>query len=96
MWYAYLPNLLILSKIGGFCGSALLDARFENYVKTIVGVDQYYRISKANRIQMMDYFDCCIKRPFCYEDTGDVSVKLLGVQDDPLMGISDERITIPW
>jgi len=45
---------------------------------------------------MREYFDCCVKRPFCYSDTGEVSVKLLGVDDNPNWGVLDQRITIDW
>ncbi|GAB1315554.1 hypothetical protein MFIFM68171_05764 [Madurella fahalii] len=78
---------------GDICGAAIIDTRFENYVKTIVGEAEYSEIDRVNRLKMIEDFDRMVKRVFDGTDCL-AWVALKGVQDNPDVGIVDGRIKI--
>ncbi|KAK4211460.1 hypothetical protein QBC37DRAFT_474393 [Rhypophila decipiens] len=79
---------------GGLCGATFIDMHFEEYVKTKVGEEAYTRLKDASKAQMMHDFERQLKRGFRGDVRGNAGVRLDGVDDNPKMGVFNERIYI--
>jgi hypothetical protein len=82
---------------GGLCGSAFLNYRFEDHVKTRVGEKVYnnMREKKAKTWNMgIKYFEEFIKRNFNDEEDQDMNVPFPGLPDDEDAGLDCGFLTM--
>ncbi|KAG9649800.1 hypothetical protein KCU95_g15447, partial [Aureobasidium melanogenum] len=78
---------------GGLCGSTNLDIEFEKHIIALVGMSQYKKLREKDRTKMMQDFEYNIKRCFS-GNSGNFTVDLPGVADNPELGIDDDEITL--
>lgn len=77
---------------GGLCGSALLNYRFEEHVKTQLGEAKFeeMRVMKVKTWQTgLKYFEEFVKRNFNDEEYTEVSIPFPGMADDEATGLSE-------
>ncbi|KAI9760251.1 MAG: hypothetical protein M4579_001765 [Chaenotheca gracillima] len=75
---------------GGLCGSAFLNYRFEDHVKTRLGTERYENMKekKPKTWQMgLKYFEEFVKRNFNETDHQEVNVPFPGLPDDEEAGL---------
>lgn len=75
---------------GGLCGSAFLNYRFEDHVKTRIGAERYnmMREKKAKTWNMgLKYFEEFVKRNFNEDEHNEVNVPFPGLPDDEEAGL---------
>ena len=75
---------------GGLCGSAFLNYRFEDHVKSRIGDERYnnMRGKKPRTWQMaLKYFEEFVKRNFSDQDAQEVNVPFPGLPDDEEAGL---------
>jgi len=75
---------------GGLCGSAFLNYRFQDHVKSRIGVERYenMRDKKPKTWQMgLRYFEEFVKRNFNEEEHSEVNVPFPGLPDDEEAGL---------
>lgn len=75
---------------GGLCGSAFLNYRFEDHVKSRIGTDRYNHMrEKKPKTWMMGlkYFEEFVKRNFNEEEHNEVNVPFPGLPDDDEAGL---------
>lgn len=75
---------------GGLCGSAFLNYRFEDHVRTRIGAERYnnMREKKPKTWQMgLRYFEEFVKRNFNEEEHSEVNVPFPGLPDDEKAGL---------
>ncbi|KAI9836129.1 MAG: hypothetical protein M1838_005137, partial [Thelocarpon superellum] len=75
---------------GGLCGSAFLDYRFEDHVRSRIGVERYEAMKekKPKTWQMgLKYFEEFVKRNFNEEEHQEVNVPFPGLPDDEEAGL---------
>jgi hypothetical protein len=70
-----------------------LNRVFENYIRLTVGQDQWLQIKDKSKRMMMQEFEQSIAQSY-RGDNQQYSVDLLGVKDNPKLGIDDETITL--
>ncbi|KAE8371983.1 hypothetical protein BDV26DRAFT_275028 [Aspergillus bertholletiae] len=78
---------------GDLSGSVFVDAAFENYVKSIVGIEKYNSLRERNKEQMMREFESTVKRNYS-GDNQDCFVELVGVGDIPNQHVEDDQIIL--
>ncbi|KAK8087020.1 Hsp70 family protein [Apiospora phragmitis] len=75
---------------GGLCGSAFLNYRFEEHVKSRLGVSRFdeMRLKKNKTWQMgLRYFEESVKRNFHVDEDQEVNVPFPGLPDDEEAGL---------
>ncbi|KXT06443.1 hypothetical protein AC578_6080 [Pseudocercospora eumusae] len=75
---------------GGLCGSAFLNYRFEDHVKSRIGSERYNHMrEKKPKTWMMGlkYFEEFVKRNFNEEEHSEVNVPFPGLADDEEAGL---------
>ncbi|KAF7187277.1 Heat shock 70 kDa protein 12B [Pseudocercospora fuligena] len=75
---------------GGLCGSAFLNYRFEDHVKSRIGSERYNHMrEKKPKTWMMGlkYFEEFVKRNFNEEEHSEVNVPFPGLPDDEEAGL---------
>ncbi|KAF1978029.1 actin-like ATPase domain-containing protein [Bimuria novae-zelandiae CBS 107.79] len=75
---------------GGLCGSAFLNYRFEDHVKSRIGAERYkmMREKKAKTWNMgLKYFEEFVKRNFNEDEHAEVNVPFPGLPDDEEAGL---------
>ncbi|KAM3074312.1 hypothetical protein ACMFMF_006328 [Clarireedia jacksonii] len=75
---------------GGLCGSAFLNYRFEEHVKSRIGVQRFeeMKLKKGKCWQMgLRYWEEFVKRNFNEEEHAEVNVPFPGLPDDPDAGL---------
>ncbi|KAK5690192.1 hypothetical protein LTR97_012380 [Elasticomyces elasticus] len=75
---------------GGLCGSAFLNYRFQDHVKSRIGAERYetMREKKPKTWQMgLRYFEEFVKRNFNEEEHAEVNVPFPGLPDDEEAGL---------
>ncbi|KAI9836017.1 MAG: hypothetical protein M1837_003535 [Sclerophora amabilis] len=75
---------------GGLCGSAFLNYRFEDHVRSRIGAERYESMKekKPKTWQMgLKYFEEFVKRNFNEEDHQEVNVPFPGLPDDEEAGL---------
>lgn len=75
---------------GGLCGSAFLDFRFEELVKSRLGIKRFNEMKrKKPKTWMMGlrYFEEFVKRTFNEDESSDINVPMPGLPDDEAAGI---------
>ncbi|KAK1060009.1 hypothetical protein LTR74_012230, partial [Friedmanniomyces endolithicus] len=75
---------------GGLCGSAFLNYRFQDHVKSRIGAERYenMREKKPKTWQMgLRYFEEFVKRNFNEEEHSEVNVPFPGLPDDEEAGL---------
>lgn len=75
---------------GGLCGSAFLNYRFEDHVKSRIGEEAYNNMKekKAKTLNMgLRYFEEFVKRNFNDEEDQDVNVPFPGLPDNEEAGL---------
>ncbi|KXT17946.1 hypothetical protein AC579_5945 [Pseudocercospora musae] len=75
---------------GGLCGSAFLNYRFEDHVKSRIGAERYTHMrEKKPKTWMMGlkYFEEFVKRNFNEEEHNEVNVPFPGLPDDEEAGL---------
>ncbi|KAF2839632.1 actin-like ATPase domain-containing protein [Patellaria atrata CBS 101060] len=75
---------------GGLCGSAFLNYRFEDHVRSRVGEERYtqMREKKAKTWNMgLKYFEEFVKRNFSDEEHAEVNIPFPGLPDDEDAGL---------
>ncbi|KAL1606690.1 hypothetical protein SLS60_004097 [Paraconiothyrium brasiliense] len=75
---------------GGLCGSAFLNYRFEDHVKSRIGTERYtmMREKKVKTWNMgLKYFEEFVKRNFNEEENTEVNVPFPGLPDDEEAGL---------
>ncbi|KAG9557021.1 hypothetical protein KCU71_g11127, partial [Aureobasidium melanogenum] len=78
---------------GGLCGSVYLDIEFEKHIIALVGKSQYENLRKRDKVKMMQDFEYNIKRCFS-GNSGNYTVDMPGVADNPELGIDDDEVTL--
>jgi molecular chaperone DnaK (HSP70) len=82
---------------GGLCGSAFLNYRFEDHVKTRIGEEAYMsmREKKAKTWNMgLKYFEEFVKRNFNDEDDTEMNVPFPGLPDNEEAGLDCGFLTM--
>lgn len=75
---------------GGLCGSTFLNYRFEDHVKSRLGIERYNHMKerKSKAWQMaLKYFEEFVKRNFNEEEHQEVNVPFPGLPDDEEIGL---------
>ncbi|KAK6825211.1 actin-like ATPase domain-containing protein [Apiospora arundinis] len=75
---------------GGLCGSAFLNYRFEEHVKSRLGVSRFdeMKLKKNKTWQMgLRYFEESVKRNFNVDEDQEVNVPFPGLPDDEEIGL---------
>jgi len=75
---------------GGLCGSAFLNFRFEEHVRTRLGVSRFneMKLKKAKTWQMgLKYFEEFVKRNFNEDEHQEINVPFPGLPDDEEAGL---------
>src|SRR4051794_8754834 len=71
---------------GGLCGSAFLNYRFEDHVKSRVGLAVYNAMKPRTRMMGLKYWDEYVKRNFNDEDQ-ELPVPFPGLVDNEEAGV---------
>ena len=82
---------------GGLAGSLMINKRFAEWVKTIVGERQYIDLRETNAYRLaMRQFDEIIKPGFRSRDDEDqfLNFPMANLQDDPAKGVKSNCITL--
>ncbi|KAK3677146.1 hypothetical protein LTR78_002684 [Recurvomyces mirabilis] len=73
---------------GDVCGAALLNYRFEDYVKSKIGHTKFEEIRRTRKWRTaLNYFEEYVKRNFDPEDDTEFHIPMPGIPDMPAAGI---------
>jgi len=84
-------------EIGGVAGSLMLNRRFEEYVKNIVGEEAFFGLKKTpGYVDVIERFDSVIKPQFNGDQKQEwfVNFPMAKLEDDPENNLEGDCLTL--